>query len=101
MNRSRIAAGLAASLADLLGEEDPRIEHTLGMQAVAAHWRELPSVTGRSWSCAFYGDVTQAQIGQQLGLSQIHVSRLIARALGYLRPRLLDQQDRPPSLPPP
>jgi hypothetical protein len=31
----------------------------------------------------------------KLGLSQMHVSRLIARALGYLRPRLLSQQDRP------
>ena len=30
------------TLADSLGEEDPRIEHMLGMQAVAAHWGELP-----------------------------------------------------------
>jgi hypothetical protein len=32
--------------------------------------------------------MTQALIGQQLGLSQVHVSRLLASALGYLRPRL-------------
>jgi RNA polymerase sigma-B factor len=37
----------------------------------------------------FYGEMTQAQIGQQLGVSQMQVSRLLARALGYLRPRLL------------
>ena len=30
-------------LADVLGEEDPRLEHMLGMQAVAAHWGELPA----------------------------------------------------------
>ncbi len=35
--------------------------------------------------------MTQAQIGQQLGISQIHVSRLLAHALGYLRQRLLSQ----------
>jgi hypothetical protein len=43
----------------------------------------------------FYGDMTQAQIGQQLGISQMHVSRLSARALGHLRARLLGQQDHP------
>ena len=35
-----------------------------------------------------HGDMTQAQIGQQLRISQMRVSRLLARALGYLRPRL-------------
>jgi hypothetical protein len=43
----------------------------------------------------FYGDMTQAEIGQQLGISQMHVSRLLARALGYLRPRLLSLQECP------
>ncbi|HEX9552705.1 MAG TPA: hypothetical protein VF983_05820 [Streptosporangiaceae bacterium] len=33
--------------------------------------------------------MTQAQIGQQLGISQMHVGRLLAHPLGYLRPRLL------------
>ena len=35
----------------------------------------------------FHGDMTQAQTGQQLRISQMRVSRLLARALGYLRPR--------------
>jgi hypothetical protein len=43
----------------------------------------------------FYGDMTQAQIGHKLGISQMHVSRLLAHALGYLRSRLLGQPDRP------
>jgi RNA polymerase sigma-B factor len=85
----------AGSLADLLGDEDPRIELMLGMHAVAAHWRELPPREQRILIMRFYEDMTQAQIGQQLGLSQMHVSRLIARALGYLRPLLLGVQDRP------
>jgi hypothetical protein len=38
--------------------------------------------------------MAQAQIGQQLGISQMHVSRLLARALGYLRPRLLGLPQR-------
>ena len=39
----------------------------------------------------YYRGMTQAQIGQELGLSQMRVSRLLARALGYLRPRLFGQ----------
>ena len=37
----------------------------------------------------FYGGMTQDKIGQQLGISQMQVSRLLGRALAHLRPRLL------------
>ena len=43
----------------------------------------------------FYGGMTQAQIGPQLGISQMQVSPLLARALGYLRPRVLDPEEHP------
>jgi RNA polymerase sigma factor (sigma-70 family) len=43
----------------------------------------------------FYGGMTQTQIGQQLGISQMQVSRLLARALGYLRPRVTGLPERP------
>jgi RNA polymerase sigma-B factor len=78
----------AASLAELLGEEDPRLEHVLGMLAVTTHWGELPARERRILVLRFYSGMTQAQIGQQLGISQIQVSRLLAHALGYLRPRI-------------
>ncbi|HTW01907.1 MAG TPA: sigma factor-like helix-turn-helix DNA-binding protein, partial [Streptosporangiaceae bacterium] len=42
----------------------------------------------------FYGDMTQAEIGHQLGISQMHVSRLLAHALNHLRDRLTT--DTPP-----
>ena len=83
------------TLADLLGDEDPRMEQMLGMQAVAAHWRELSLRVRKILIMRFYGDMTQAQIAQQFGLSQAQVSRLITGALGYLRTRLLGEQDRP------
>jgi RNA polymerase sigma-B factor len=79
----------AASLGDLLGADDPQVEHMLGMRAVAAHWGELPLRERQILRMRFHGDMTQSQIGQQLGISQMHVSRLLAHALGYLRPRLL------------
>jgi len=79
----------AAMLADLLGGEDPRMEHVLDMQAVATHWPELPLLEQKILLMRFYNSMTQAQIGQQLGISQMQVSRLLSHALGYLRPRLL------------
>ena len=76
-------------LADLLGEEDPQMDHMLDMQAVATHWGELSSHQQKVLLMRFYGGMTQDKIGQQLGISQIQVSRLLGGALGYLRPRLL------------
>jgi RNA polymerase sigma-B factor len=87
----------AASLADVLGEEDPEVEHTLDMESVATHWDELPRREQKILLLRFYGDMTQAEIGQQLGISQMHVSRLLAHALGYLRQRLLGLQETAPA----
>jgi RNA polymerase sigma-B factor len=78
-----------ATLADLLGAEDPQMEHTLSMAALAVHWGELPRREQRILLMRFYGDMTQAEIGKSLGISQMHVSRLLAHALGYLRNRIM------------
>ena len=78
-----------ALLADLLGEEDPRMDHMLDMQAVATHWGELSPHEQKILLMRFYDGMTQDKIGQQLGISQMQVSRLLGHALGYLRPRLL------------
>jgi RNA polymerase sigma-B factor len=77
------------SLADLLGQEDPQVEHTLDMESVLRHWNDLPMREQRILAMRFYGNMTQTEIGERLGISQMHVSRLLARALGYLRDRLL------------
>jgi RNA polymerase sigma factor (sigma-70 family) len=77
------------SLADALGEEDQELEHTLNMAAVWTHFGELPSREQRLLMMRFYGNITQAEIGDRLGVSQMHVSRLLNHALGYLRERIL------------
>jgi RNA polymerase sigma-B factor len=79
----------AASLADLIGAEDPRVEHTLSMEALGTHWDELPRREQKILLMRFYGDMTQAEIGGKLGISQMHVSRLLAHALTFLRGRIL------------
>ena len=84
------------TLADGLGQEDPRIEHMLGMHAVAAHWGELPPRERQILLMDSRDAMTQTEIGRRLGISQMHVSRLRAHALGHLRSRLLDPQDHAP-----
>ena len=79
----------AAMVADLLGEEDPQMDHMLDMLSVAAHWGELSPREQKILLMRFFDSMTQDQIGRQLGISQMQVSRLLSRALGYLRPRLL------------
>jgi len=81
------------NLADILGEDDPQLEHTLDMESVWAHWGDLPMREQRLLMMRFYGNMTQAEIGERLGISQMHVSRLLAGALGYLRERVLGQED--------
>jgi RNA polymerase sigma-B factor len=78
----------APTLGDALGQDDPAMEHMLSMEAVRAHWAELPRREQRILMMRFYGDMTQAEIGRSLGISQMHVSRLLAHALGYLRQRI-------------
>src|SRR6185312_2366812 len=73
--------GQSASLVDLMGADDPAIEQTVDMESVWTHWQELPEREQRLLTMRFYGNMTQAQIGERLGISQMHVSRLLTRAL--------------------
>jgi RNA polymerase sigma-B factor len=79
-----------ASLADLIGTEDPQLEQVLDMEAVWQHWSGLPDREQQLLLMRFYGNMTQAEIGKHLGISQMHVSRLLAEALTYLRERLME-----------
>jgi RNA polymerase sigma-B factor len=79
-----------AMLSDVLGDDDAEMEHTIDMEAVSTHWDELPEREQRILVMRFYGNLTQAEIGARLGISQMHVSRLLSRALSHLRSRLLD-----------
>jgi RNA polymerase sigma-B factor len=76
-------------LGDLLGTDDPAVDQAIGMEAVAQHWDELPAREQRILLLRFYGNLTQEEIAAKLGISQMHVSRLQARALARLRNRLL------------
>jgi RNA polymerase sigma-B factor len=80
----------SAALGDLVGAEDPQLEQALDMAAVWQHCDELPEREQRLLMMRFYGNMTQSQIGEELGISQMHVSRLLDRALAYLRQKITD-----------
>ncbi len=82
-----------ALLADILGDDDPAITHAVDIEAVYAHMDELPEREQRILMLRFYGNLTQSQIGARLGISQMHVSRLLDRGLAYLRARITNQAE--------
>jgi RNA polymerase sigma-B factor len=79
----------ATPIGDLMGGEDPRLEHALDIQSVRTHLDELPARQQKLLMMRFYGNMSQAEIGERLGISQMHVSRLLAAALEYLRGRIV------------
>jgi RNA polymerase sigma-B factor len=78
----------SATVGDRMGADDPRLEHLVDMEAVWTHWDDLPDRLQQILLMRFYGNMTQAEIGSQLHISQMHVSRLLAEALGLLRERI-------------
>jgi RNA polymerase sigma-B factor len=74
---------------ELIGSDDPSLERTIDMEAVSSHWKELPRPEQQVLLMRYYGNMTQEQIAGRLGCSQMQVSRIQARALAFLRQRLL------------
>jgi RNA polymerase sigma-B factor len=79
-----------AVLGDIIGEDDRAVTHAIDIDAVYAHLDELPEREQRILMLRFYGNLTQEQIGARLGISQMHVSRLLDRALTYLRAQVTE-----------
>jgi RNA polymerase sigma-B factor len=75
----------SGSLADTFGEEDHRYELVEETTTISVAARELTSRERRVLALRFGGDMTQTQIAQEIGVSQMQVSRILRRALGRLR----------------
>ncbi len=72
------------TLGDTVGGEDYGFELVERGQAIAATWRTLPDREQRVVQLRFVDDLTQREIGERMGISQMHVSRLLRRALDRL-----------------
>jgi RNA polymerase sigma-B factor len=73
-----------SSFSDTLGEEDGRFELVELGATIAPALRELPDRDRRILHMRFSEDMTQSQIAARIGVSQMHVSRLIRRSLTRL-----------------
>ncbi|MER6298751.1 SigB/SigF/SigG family RNA polymerase sigma factor [Kitasatospora sp. NPDC001539] len=77
--------GEPATLLQCLGEEDPRYARIEDLIALKPLIAALPERDRLILSLRFGEDLTQAQIGDRLGLSQMQVSRLLGRTMKRLR----------------
>jgi RNA polymerase sigma-B factor len=82
-------------LGDMLGEPDQDLESMTDTVAVHDLMRMLPPRLQRILVLRFYGNLNQAQIAAACGISQMHVSRLLTRALDWLRASLMSDRPQP------
>jgi RNA polymerase sigma-B factor len=75
-------------VADPIGDIDPGMEAVDNRESVKPLLASLPERERRILTMRFFGDMTQSQIAAELGISQMHVSRLLAQTLQRLRTAL-------------
>ena len=80
----------APAVADTLGVQDESLEGVEYRESLKPLLEKLPPREKRILLLRFFGNMTQSQIAIELGISQMHVSRLLARTLAQLRRGLLE-----------
>ncbi|MFF7994184.1 RNA polymerase sigma factor SigF [Kitasatospora xanthocidica] len=78
-------------LADRLGYEDLALEGVEYRESLKPLLAKLPPRERRIIMLRFFGNLTQSQIGEEIGISQMHVSRLLTRTLTQLREGLISE----------
>ncbi|MFI1195163.1 RNA polymerase sigma factor SigF [Micromonospora sp. NPDC020750] len=85
-----VGADGSRELGDTLGANDHGLDLAEIRVALGPALATLPERERRILSMRFHGNLTQAQIADRIGVSQMHVSRLITRALAKLRGQLCE-----------
>lgn len=92
---ARLAAGEdSGSYADVVGADDAGLEAAEERALVGPALRSLGSRDRLILRLRFVDDLTQTEIAERIGISQMHVSRLIRRALDRLRDAMSDSAER-------
>ncbi|UGT61595.1 SigB/SigF/SigG family RNA polymerase sigma factor [Nocardia asteroides] len=81
--------GLGMQISERLGETDPAYGICDDALAVAPLLRELNERDRLVLRLRFFENYTQSQIAAELGVSQMHISRILSRTLAKLRERAL------------
>ncbi|MFF4492280.1 SigB/SigF/SigG family RNA polymerase sigma factor [Streptomyces sp. NPDC001544] len=77
------------SLADTLGATDSSFDVVVDRESAKEGLRRLPERERAILYMRFFEDMTQSRIADQLGISQMHVSRLISRSCARIREEAL------------
>ncbi|EST19770.1 SigB/SigF/SigG family RNA polymerase sigma factor [Streptomyces roseochromogenus] len=77
------------SLTDTLGATDTSYDVVVDREAAKAGLRRLPERERAILYMRFFEDMTQSRIADRLGISQMHVSRLISRSCARVRDEAL------------
>lgn len=75
---------------ETVGGPDPRLERAERMATIASACRTLTSRERRIVYLRFFEEKTQQEIGRELGVTQMQISRLLAHILDTLRERMTD-----------
>lgn len=76
------------TLADHIGYADLNLEKVEDLHALKPLLAALPERERRILALRYAADMTQSAIGEELGISQMHVSRILNRTLKRLREKL-------------
>jgi RNA polymerase sigma-B factor len=87
-----VAGGDGAELGDQLGSADREMEGVADHDALVRAWSVLPDRLRVLLTLRFVEELSQQQIAQKLGISQMHVSRLLARSLAMLRRHMVPDE---------
>ena len=82
----------APAVADSLGIVDEALEGVEYRESLKPLLEHLPPREKKILLLRFFGNLTQSQIAAELGISQMHVSRLLARTLTQLRDGLTNDE---------
>jgi RNA polymerase sigma-B factor len=78
----------AATMLDALGVDDQNLEHVEIRESIKPLLDRLGAREKRILLLRFFKNMTQSQIAEEIGVSQMHVSRLLTRTLEQLRTSL-------------
>ncbi|PZG84700.1 hypothetical protein C1I97_33965 [Streptomyces sp. NTH33] len=78
------------TLSEVIGDRDPALEFVVERVTLMRALNDLPHRERRILYLRFFDGQTQQQIASAVGLSQMHVSRLLARCLARLREALTE-----------
>jgi RNA polymerase sigma-B factor len=76
--------GESAALVELIGAEDDRYALAESRDVITGAWHSLSELEREVIRLRFAESLTQREIGQRIGYSQMHVSRLLRRAMSRL-----------------